>query len=74
MIKASFFLFLALVLAMILTKSIWCAPFIALFAAFAIRDVLRGMTPPRAQVELEVDDEDQHLAERLAQFRKALHD
>jgi len=74
MLKPSFFLFLAWVFAMILTESIWCAPFIVLFAIFAIRDVLRGMTPPRDQVELEVDEEDQHLAERLAQFRKALHD
>lgn len=74
MFKPSFYLFLASAVAMLITESVWLAPLVALFAAFTLHGLLDRAPPAPPMGELGIDEEDQHLEKRLAQFRKALHD
>lgn len=73
MLKPSFFAFIASFLILILTESVWVAPLLLLLAIWSLVDVLRGSIAASTARQPSLEDEEQELANRIAQVRKALH-
>lgn len=73
MLKPSFFAFIASFLILILTEALLVAPLLLLLAIWALADVLRGSIAASTARQPSLEDEEQELANRIAQVRKALH-